>query len=240
MRMLRSLLFAIWLYGLMGLLGILLAPAAALSRAGAYWAIGLYLRLVFAGLRALCGLTFEVRGPVPVGDVLVAAKHQSFLDVLILLRALPKARFVMKRSLVWAPVLGFYALRIGAAPVTRGKGLESVVEMMREVAKRKALDGQLVVFPQGTRVAPGATAPWKPGSHLIYRTYGLPCVPAALNTGLFWPRSGVIRRRGVAVVEFLEPLPEGLGPKEFVARLEAAIEPATARLEAEARERFGV
>ncbi len=240
MQLLRSLLFGFWLYGLMGLLGILFAPAAAWSRDGAYWAIGIYLRAVFWGLKTFCGLSYEVRGEVPTGNVLVASKHQSFLDILILIRVLPRARFVMKRSLIWAPMLGFYALRIGAAPVTRGKGWASVAEMMREVERRKTLDGQLVVFPQGTRVAPGAKAEWKPGSHLIWRTYGLPCVPAALNTGLFWPRSGVMRKPGVAVVEFLEPFPADLGPRDFVTRLEAVIEPATERLEAEARSRWGV
>lgn len=234
MRWLRSLLFTIWLYGLMALLGILFAPAAAWSRDGAYWAIGVYLRLVFAGLRRLCGITCEVRGEAPAGDALILAKHESFLDILILIRALPRARFVMKRSLVWAPVLGFYALRIGASPVTRGKGWDSVAEMVREAEKRRGLGGQLVVFPQGTRVRPGAAAPYKPGAHFLYRAHGLPCVPVALNTGLFWPRSGVMKHPGVAVAEFLEPLPEGLSAREFVAELEARIEPASRRLAAEA------
>ncbi len=239
MRWLRALLFTLWLYGLMAVLGILFAPAAAWSRAGAYWAIGIYLKLVFWGLERLCGLTCEVRGTPPSGEVLVAAKHQSFLDILILIRALPQAKFVMKRSLVWAPILGFYALRIGASPVTRGRGWESVAEMMREVERRRGLAGQLVIFPQGTRVKPGAAAPYKPGSHLLYRAYGLPCVPVALNTGHFWPRTGVMKKPGVAVVEFLEPLPEGLGPKEFVSTLESRIEPAVARLADEARELYG-
>ncbi|MEX2520676.1 MAG: lysophospholipid acyltransferase family protein [Paracoccaceae bacterium] len=235
MLWLRSVLFNIWMYGLMAVLGLLLMPLAAWSRTGAYYAIGVYLKLVFWGLRALCGLTAEVRGPVPTGDVLIASKHQSFLDILILIRALPRAKFVMKRSLVWAPVLGFYALRIGASPVTRGKGWASVSEMMEEVGRRRDLDGQLVIFPQGTRVPPGAQAPYKLGSHLIYRTYDLPCTPAALNTGAFWPRRGVIRRPGVAVVEFLEPLPRGLGPREFVEELTRRIEPASDALLSEAR-----
>ncbi|QIE54769.1 1-acyl-sn-glycerol-3-phosphate acyltransferase [Pikeienuella piscinae] len=236
MRFLRSVLFFFWLYGLMAVFGLFFLPMAIWSRAGAYFGIRVYLRCVFWGLRVFCGLTAETRGPIPQGDVLIAAKHQSFLDVLVLLRDLPAARFVMKRSLIWAPMLGFYALRIGASPVTRGRGWASVGEMMREIERRRDLDGQLVIFPQGTRVKPGEKAPYKPGSHLVYRTYGLPCIPAAANTGHFWPRRGVARKPGVAVIEFMEPLPEGLSPSEFVAALEERIEPATERLAKEARD----
>ncbi len=234
-RLARSLAFQLWMYGLMAALGILFLPLAIWSRAGAYWAISIYLKLVFWGLRVLCGLTAETRGLVPEGDVLIASKHQSFLDVLIFCRDLPAVKFVMKRSLVWAPILGFYALRIGAAPVTRGRGKISVADMMREVERRKSLGGQLVIYPQGTRTAPGAKAPYKHGAYILYRTYGLPCVPAAVNTGWFWPRTGITRRPGRAVIEFLEPLPPDLGPEQFLALLEERIEAATERLAAEAQ-----
>ena len=233
---LRSLAFQVWMYGLMAALGILCLPLAIWSRAGAYRAIGVYLKLVFAGLRALCGLTAETRGEVPTGDVLIASKHQSFLDVLIFCRDLPAVRFVMKRSLVWAPILGFYALRIGASPVSRGRGRVSLAEMMEEESKRRSLGGQLVIYPQGTRVAPGVGAPYKHGAYALYRAYGLPCVPAAVNTGWFWPRKGVRRRPGHAVVEFLEPIPPGLGPEEFLELLQQRIEAATDRLAEEARQ----
>ena len=71
-------------------------------------------------LAAICGLRVEVRGAVPTGEVIVAAKHQSFLDILILVRALPRPKFIMKKELSWAPILGLYALRIGSTPVNRG------------------------------------------------------------------------------------------------------------------------
>lgn len=239
MLLARSLIFQVWLYGLMLVLGLLFLPLAIWSRGGAYYAISVFLRLVFWGLRVFCGLTAETRGPLPTGDVLVAAKHQSFLDILILCRDLPEAKFVMKRSLVWTPVLGFYALRIGAATVDRGRGRAGADEMMAEIARRSAFRGQLVIFPQGTRLAPGADAPYKIGAHPIYRAYGLPCVPAALNTGHFWRRRRLIIRPGRAVVRFLEPLPAGLPEGEFMAALEQTIEPASAALSAEAERRRG-
>ncbi|WP_340110368.1 lysophospholipid acyltransferase family protein [Pikeienuella sp. HZG-20] len=239
MRLLRSLIFFIWFYGLMVLIGLLFTPLAVWSRRGAYLGVRVFLRPAFWGLRVFCGLTAETRGTVPKGDVVIASKHQSFLDILILLRDLPAAKFVMKRSLVWAPVVGLYALRIGASPITRNRGFASIKELMREVGRRRALGGQLVIFPQGTRTAPGEAAPYRPGAYLICRTHNLPCVPAATNTGCFWPRGGIIRKPGVAVIEFLEPLPSDLGARAFTKALADRIEPASERLAAEAEARPG-
>lgn len=234
-QILGSLVFNIWFYGWMVIIGVSFIPVAAVSREGAYLAIRIFLRFAFWGLRVFCGLRCEIRGKIPTGDVLVASKHHSFLDILMLASVVPRHKFVMKRVLVWAPLLGFYALRIGASPITRGKGWSSVQELAKEVEKRRNLDGQLVIFPQGTRVPPGVDAPYKAGAHLIYRTYDLPCIPAAANTGHFWPRRGVLRKPGVAVVEFLDPLPPGLDQHEFIAALRDSIEPASNRLSEEAR-----
>ena len=233
MLLVRSLAFQVWMYGLMAVMGVVLSPAAAWSRTGAYWAIDKYISAVFWGLKHLCNLTYEVRGEPPTGDALVVSKHQSFLDILILLKAMPAAKFVMKRSLVYAPILGFYALRIGASPVTRGKGVASLGEMMEEVERRKDADGQLVIFPQGTRLKPGVKAPYKYGAYAVYERGGGGAVPVALNTGLFWPRLGVRRQPGVAVLEFLEPIPPGLDGRAFLAAMEERTETASERLLAE-------
>jgi len=221
------------MYGLMGVLGILFLPAAIWSRAGAYWAIDVYLSLVFWGLRTFVGLKAEVRGTVPSGSVIVASKHQSFLDVLILVRALHHPKFVMKRSLMWVPILGIYALRIGSSPVTRGKGHASVDELMAEVEKRKSLDGPLVIYPQGSRIVPGVAAPYKVGAYHIYRSHNIPCVPAAVNTGHFWPRISLWRYPGTAVIQFLEPIVPGLEADDFLTALHDQIEPASDDLSAE-------
>jgi 1-acyl-sn-glycerol-3-phosphate acyltransferase len=176
----------------------------------------------------------EVRGTPPTFEALVAGKHQSFLDIILIFGAVPRGKFIMKRELVWAPVLGQYALRIGCIPVRRGRRGQAIRQMLTDVAAGRAEPGQLIIYPQGTRLAPGVRAPYKTGTAALYAELGQPCVPVACNVGLFWGRKSFSIRPGRAVVEFLPPIPPGLTTSEFMARLEAAIEPASDRLMAEA------
>lgn len=234
MLRLRSLVFDTCLYGVMLVLGIVYAPAALLSEDGAQRAIKTYTRCVLWLLAAICGLKVEVRGPVPTGDVIVGAKHQSFLDILVLSRELPRVSFIMKKELRWAPILGLYALRIGSTPVDRGKRGAAMTDMVSHAEGRAGPARQLVIYPQGTRVAPGARLPYKFGTGVLYERLGKPCVPAATNVGLFWGRRSGLRHPGVAVIEFLEPIPPGLPLPEFMARLEQTVESASDRLMREA------
>ena len=233
MLLIRSLFFDAVLYGLMGVMGILGAPFAVWSVDGAYGVCRAYCRAVFFCLRMICGLRVEVRGEVPMGEVLVASKHQSFLDILILFEALPRPKFIMKKELRWAPILGLYALRIGSTPVNRGdrsKAMKAMVEHAEKADEAR----QLVIYPQGTRVAPGARLAYKVGAGVLYDRMGLPCVPAATNAGVFWGRRSWYRRPGLAVVEFLPPIEPGLPVAEFMRRLEATVEAASDRLMREA------
>lgn len=233
-RPLRGALFLGLIYAAMVPVAILWLPAAVASRAGALSACHAWCRIVRWAARVLVGLDTEVRGLPPSGDVLIAAKHQSFLDIILIFGAIPRGRFIMKRELVWAPILGQYALRIGCIPVDRGRRGQAIRRMLAEVAAGRDAGGQLIIYPQGTRVAPGVAAPYKAGAAALYGELGQPCVPVACNVGLFWPRAGVRLRPGRAVVEFLQPIPPGLPSAEVLARLEAAIEPASDRLMAEA------
>ena len=140
----------------------------------------------------------------------------------------------MKKELKWAPLLGWYALRIGCIPVDRGKKGRAIAEMKRAVAEGAKVPGQLIIYPQGTRVAPGATLPYKVGTGLLYAQMNRPCIPAATNVGVFWPRHGILRKPGLAVVEFLPAIAPGKSIAAFMADIEAEIEPASDRLMAEA------
>lgn len=235
MLLVRSLLFDGYLYGLMGLMGLACLPASILSRRAAWWSVRSYCRLSLAGLRLICGLRVEIRGKVPTTEVLVASKHQSFLDVLMHCATVPRPRFVMKRSLRWAPVLGIYAIRIGCVSVDRGAKGKAVRKMLADLRKDGVVDTQTIIYPQGTRVAPGDHRPYKIGAAALFEAFGMDCVPAATNAGVFWGRKTTYRYPGVAVLEYLEPIPSDHPRAEFMAEIEAQVEAASDRLLEEAR-----
>lgn len=226
---LRGIVFYCYFYATMALGGLIFFPAAALSPRAARWCGKFWLRGVFAALRRIGGVRTEIRGPVPDGRVVIAAKHQSMLDVFMIVYALPEGRFVMKRELVRAPVFGWYAMRMGAVPVDRGGGQAALKAMVESVMAGARHGGQIVIYPQGTRVAPGARAPYKAGVHALYEASGLPCIPAATNSALRWPK-GIALHPGVAVVEFLPAVAPGMARGPFMEKIEAEIETASARL----------
>jgi 1-acyl-sn-glycerol-3-phosphate acyltransferase len=235
LQWLRSLLFNVQMYLAMLPIGLLFAPWALLSRRGALAACHAYCRWVRWTARWMIGLRTETRGTPPTDEVIVAAKHQSFLDIILIFSALPAGRFIMKKELVWAPLLGQYALRIGCIPVDRGKRSAAVRKMVADVQAGRSMPGQLIIFPQGTRVAPGVRAPYKIGTAALYAESGQDCAPVATNVGVFWARRSVMRHPGLAVVEFLPSIPAGLTAEAFMQRLEAAIETRSDMLMAEAR-----
>lgn len=233
-RWLLSLLFIIQMYLAMAVIAVAFAPWALVSRRGAYTAMHSYCAWVIFTARLLCGLRCEVRGTPPTGEAIVAAKHQSFLDIILIFHAVPAGKFIMKRELIYAPFLGQYALKIGCVPVNRGKRGAAIAKMKADVAAGAAEPGQLIIYPQGTRVDPGVSMPYKVGTGLLYEQLGQPCVPVATNVGLFWPKLGILRKPGLAVVEFLPPIAPGLKVQDFMTRLEAEVETHSDRLMAEA------
>ncbi|MFN3822682.1 MAG: lysophospholipid acyltransferase family protein [Pseudorhodobacter sp.] len=234
LQWLLSLVFVVQMYLAMLVLGIVFFPWALFSRDGARAACHAFCRWVRFSLRVLTGVRTEVRGQVPQGEVLIAAKHQSFLDILLIFGAVPRGKFIMKKELIWAPILGLYALRIGCVPVDRGKRGAAITRMMADVKSGAQEPGQLIIYPQGTRIAPGVKAPYKVGTAALYGQLGQDCVPVATNVGLFWPKRGILRLPGLAVVEFLPPIPPGFNNAEFMARMEQDIETASDRLMVEA------
>ena len=231
---LRSLLFAVQAYAMMAIMAVGFTPWAIVDRRGAFAAIHAWCRWVRWTASWMIGLRSEVRGPVPTGEVLIAAKHQSFFDIIILVSVLPRPKFVMKKELVWAPILGWYARRIGCIPVDRGKRGKAIKDMLARAAAGQQEPGQLIIYPQGTRVAPGAQRDYKVGSGVLYQELGLPCVPVACNVGVFWPRRRIYRAPGLAVVEFLEPIAPGLALRPFMENLQTVIEGRSDALMAEA------
>ncbi|MDC0739062.1 lysophospholipid acyltransferase family protein [Cognatishimia sp. SS12] len=224
LQWIRSLVFIIQMYVMMLLMGLFFFIPALLSRRAAIFGMRSYCAWVRWTLSWMVGLTTEVRGPVPEGAVLIAAKHQSFLDIILLMGSLPSGRFIMKRELMYAPILGQYALRIGCVPVNRGKRGKAIKKMAEDVRRGATTPGQLIIYPQGTRIAPGVKAPYKVGTFVLYDQLQQPCVPAATNVGVFWPKRGILRKPGHAVMEFLPPLAPGLDQASFMSQIEDVVE----------------
>lgn len=188
-------------------------------------------------LRAVAGTGCEVRGreKIPPGPIIVAAKHQSAWETFALLTLFPNPTFIMKRELQWIPIFGWLTIKGRMVPIDRSRGAAALAEMT-ERARQELADGrQLIIFPEGTRRPPGAEPRYKQGVAHLYVAEGVPVVPIALNSGLFWPRRSIRRFPGTIVAEILDPIAPGLSKDEFFARLQDALEPATARLIAEAR-----
>lgn len=227
LQWIRSILFSTQATGMLPVIGLLYAPWAMISKRGAYAGCRAYARWVIWSARWMIGLRCEVRGTPPAIEALVAAKHQSFLDILMIYNALPAPKFIMKSQLRYAPFLGQYVMKMQFVFVDRGKRGAAITKMLEDVNAGLRDPGQLVIYPQGTRSAPGANMPYKVGIALLYEQLDQPCYPVATNAGVFWPRRGLYRRKGVAVVEFLEPIASGLARADFVRELETRIETAS-------------
>ncbi|WP_298293590.1 1-acyl-sn-glycerol-3-phosphate acyltransferase [uncultured Litoreibacter sp.] len=224
LQWLRSLAFIVVMYLGMPVYAIVYLPWTIASPHGAVAACHAYCRYVKFLARWMVGLHCEVRGTPPTDQVLVAAKHQSFLDIIMIYDAIPHGKFIMKQQLLYAPILGQFAYRLGCVPVNRGKKGKAIAKMLDDVKRGEQLPGQLVIYSQGTRLAPGVKRPYKVGTAVLYEQMGTDCYPVSTNAGVFWPRHGIYRKPGTAVVEFLPPIEAGMDKEAFLARLEAEVE----------------
>jgi 1-acyl-sn-glycerol-3-phosphate acyltransferase len=186
-------------------------------------------------LRIVCGTRVELRGleNLQGGALIVAAKHQSTWETFALLKLFDDFTFIVKRELMWIPIFGWCMWKGGMVPVDRGAGSQALADMILRARKEIRSGRQLIIFPEGTRRPPGAEPRYKFGVAHLYAEVGVPCVPVALNSGLFWPRRALLRLPGTIVVEFLPPIAPGLDKAAFFQRLQNDIETATARLVAE-------
>jgi 1-acyl-sn-glycerol-3-phosphate acyltransferase len=199
--------------------------------------IGMWPKLNFPVMKYLLGIRYEVRGRenIPSEPVIFATKHQSAWDTMFFLWLNPANAYIMKSELGRIPFWGWYMKRCGHIMIDREGGGGTIRDMMR-AAKAALVDGRsVVIFPEGTRTAPGATGTYHPGVAALYGLNGAKVIPVALNSGMFWPRRAFLKRPGTIVIEFLEPMPADMKRDAFLAELQTRIEAATRRLENEAK-----
>ena len=228
MILFRSLAYTLYFYLWTSLVALAMLPTLLGPRR---WVIS-WLRVwsggIIAGLRVICGIRVEVRGRehIPSGPALVASKHQCAFDTFAPFYFLPDCCVVMKKELARIPFFGWYTWRGGMIVINREAQAQALRDLLREARARLAEPRQLLIFPEGTRTAPGAPPAYKPGVAALYRDLALPCVPVAVNSGVHWPAHGIIRRPGVIVFQFLEPIAPGLKRADFMRVLEERIETA--------------
>ncbi|PTM40830.1 lysophospholipid acyltransferase family protein [Bosea sp. 124] len=239
MLILRSLVFnilfyvnlALWL--VFGAFPALLLPRRALLAVTVAWATtALWL------MRVVAGTDYEIRGRenIPPGGLIVAAKHQSFWETFVMMMLFKDPIFILKRELIWIPFFGWCLHKFRMIPVDRGGKARALAQVTRR-AKTELRDNgrQLLIFPEGTRRAPGAPPAYKFGVAHLYAELGLPCLPVALNSGLYWPRRKFLRRPGTIRLEILPPIPAGLDKAAFQKLLQERIETESDRLLAQGR-----
>ena len=236
MTALRSLLFNALFYGLTAILCVLVLPSLAFPRGVLVWLGRVWAWIMVVLLRFLCGIDHEVRGLVPPGPGgrVYAFKHQSAWDTIMLPLLVRDPMIVMKKELLAIPIFGWYLLKTRQVAIDRGGGGVALKRMLRAAEAGARAGRPLVIFPEGTRMAPGTRRAYHPGVAALYGHLGLPVVPVALNSGRLWGRRSFAKKPGHIVVEFLPAIEPGLGRAAFTAELERRIEEACARLEREA------
>jgi len=236
MGMLRSLLFAVAFYICTAL--FVVVGSFLLFGPRRYAMMGLRAHAIFSLwlLKTIVGTKMEVRARkrLPKPPYLVASKHQSAWDTFALIPIFTDPAIVMKAELKHIPFHGWFSRKFEHVFVERSRGPSALRKLVRDACQRAGAGREVVIFPEGTRRAPGSAPDYKPGAVALYEGLGLPCVPVALNSGLYWPRRKLARYPGTIIVEILDPIPPGLPRAEFRAEREKRIEDASTQLIREA------
>ena len=196
------------IYALLGIMGVFLWPYASISKTNCLKVIKLYCDVVFWILKFFFNIKVLVKGNLPDNSAsIVCSKHQSFLDVLILLKVLPEPKFIMKSELSWVPILSTYARKIGCVTVKRNDKTRSRHALKEAIANEaKGQSGQLVIYPEGTRTIPGQQVEYKKGVLLLFSTLNRPLYLVSTNAGLAWSKTGKFKENSNASINFLEKM----------------------------------
>jgi 1-acyl-sn-glycerol-3-phosphate acyltransferase len=230
MALFRSALFNLGSVVILFGVGLLLLPALA-TRRSTRAAIGIWARLLLWWLRLAVGLRARMTGGehLPAGPAVLAAKHQSAFDTVFWLTLDPLPAYVLKRELLWVPLYGWFAARAGMIPVDRKGGGGALRRMLRAAQTAVGEGRKIVIFPEGTRTAPGETKPWQSGVTAL-AGLGVPLVPVATDSGVFWGRRAFVKRPGILTVAVLPAEPPSADRGARMQRAEAAVEAESLRL----------
>ncbi len=238
----RSVLFYICFYGwavpvCFAITIFLLGPRRLMNRIISLWA-----RSGHALVRWTVGLKHEFRGleNLPPGPAILACKHQSAWDTYGIYALDPDPAYVLKKELILIPFFGWFMLKTQMIVVDRDAGAAALKKLVADTKKALNQGRKVIIFPEGTRTAPGSSQDYQPGIAALYKMLDVPVIPVALNSGMFWSRRSLLKRPGVVTMEFLPAMPTGLRRPAFLAELRTRIETATERLQQEAIDKYHV
>jgi 1-acyl-sn-glycerol-3-phosphate acyltransferase len=232
MTAIRSLAFNLAFYLWTALMMIAFLPVLLMPYTATYWFGRQWARVILWFLKQLVGLDHRVVGLEHArrGPAIYAAKHQSSWDTLIFALYLHLPAYVLKRELLFLPLFGLYLTKAGHIAVDRSAGAAALRKMLVAAKRRRDQGRDILIFPEGTRVAVGSHRPFQPGIAALYGQLDLPVVPVALNSGLYWGRRSFHKKPGTIILEFLPAIPPGLRRRAFMAELEKRLETASTRL----------
>lgn len=210
----------------------LFLPVIVLPRRWVLVIVRSYLAIIFGFLRYVLSLRWQVSGDLcrARGAVLVAAKHQSAFETLILQYELGDPVIILKRELLSIPLFGWVLRRLGHIGVDRSGDIDAARQLLTAARQAQKEGRPVVIFPEGTRRDVGAPPDYKSGVELLYAVLKAPCIPVAVNSGRIWPAKSLTPAPGQIVIEFLPAIAPGLPRAAFGERLQREIEEATARI----------
>jgi len=223
---LRSLLFIAGEWLLVVLFTLSLPLLFFLPLVHRYAVLTRWSRFALAWLRLTCGLDFSVRGRehIPAGSAVVLSNHQSAWETLAFQSIFPPQVWVLKRSLLWVPFFGWSLAMLRPIAIDRGGHSKALRQVIDQGCDRLANGMWVVVFPEGTRMAPGSLGPFNPGGALLAERAGVPILPVAHDAGAYWPRGGFPIRPGTIHVAVGPPIDTaGCKAKEINRQAEAWI-----------------
>jgi 1-acyl-sn-glycerol-3-phosphate acyltransferase len=237
----RSLCFNVGWYVGSAIIAVAGSPVLLLPRRAVVAWAQLWVAFVLVWLRITCRLSHRLTGleNLPQGPAIIACKHQSSWETIAFTLLFPDIAIVLKRELLFIPIVGWAMARAGNIAVARGNGASALRGLVKQARRALAEGRSIVIFPEGTRVAPGDSRPYQVGVAALYRQLGVPVVPVALNSGVFWGRRKFIKRPGVITLEVLPPIAPGLPRDAFMEILRDRIEAAADKLVKETRHQRG-
>ena len=228
----RSVFFYFLVYLWTIFLGLICLPYLFLPNKYLRKPVIIWINGILEFLKTICKITYEVKGleNIPNHPIIVASKHQSTFETLLLFKIINNSVFIHKKELFLIPIFGLYLKKINMISINRSDGLKSMRKILKDSKEKIKKKHSIIIFPEGTRKKPGEKTKYKTGIIGIYKETESGILPVALNSGFFWPKSFFLKSSGKITIKFLELIPAKLEKNKILKKIESVIEEETNNL----------